>query len=181
MHFVMLILSWRELVTHRMAFFCFFLMFIQPIQVLQANNNTESNRMTNVETMGRFHLNFTHSLEHTMKFSLCLLVNLGIMLLFQSIGTVGIGDLDKLNFFELGYGGSVLDSSHFLLLPKLLLKLMIVLQMVISDWKIMILLCQPKSVIIFIFYAKHCMPVQFCFTYKGWWNWPTKNGLFSSS
>jgi len=25
-------------------------MFIQPIQVLQANNNTESNRMTNVET-----------------------------------------------------------------------------------------------------------------------------------
>lgn len=50
MHFVMLILSWRELVTHRMAFFCFFLMFIQPIQVLQANNNTESNRMTNVET-----------------------------------------------------------------------------------------------------------------------------------
>ena len=47
----------------------------------------------------------------------------------------------SLNLVKLGYGGLVLGSSQFLLLPKLPQKMMIASKVVKSDSKIIILLC----------------------------------------
>ena len=50
--------------------------------------------------------------------------------------TVGVRALDKLNSVKLGYSGSVLGLSQFLLLHQLPLKMMLVLKGVKSDLKI---------------------------------------------
>ena len=55
-------------------------------------------------------------------------------------------DLDKPNLFELAYGGLVLGSSQFLLLPQLPHKMMLVSKVVKSNSKIIIPQRQSKSV-----------------------------------
>ena len=50
-------------------------------------------------------------------------------------------DLDKLNLVKLGYDGSVLGLSQFLLLPQLPQKMILALKVVKSNSEIIISLC----------------------------------------
>ena len=61
-------------------------------------------------------------------------------------------DLDKLNLVTFGYGGLVLGSCQFLLLPQLPQKMILNSKVVKKDSKIIISLCWSKSVTHFVSY-----------------------------
>ena len=65
-----------------------------------------------------------------------------------------VKDLDKLNLVKFVYGGVVLGSSKFSLLPQLSQNIMLASKVVKADSKIIISLCKSKYVIHFVAISK---------------------------